>query len=796
MTEDKDNGWVFDLEADDELPELDGAPKAEKTKNTDEKSASTEKAGDASASPAAGVFDEDKTSNPQVSAEDIPAQDDVGIDAEQPPADVVEEIHLNTTHDLDEAITAPSEVEDPPVADKAGEDLVPEVKSFAEEEVTPAFGDDSVDEITRTEPPAVENHDVTAGLDDFGVSDDVYATSTAADNLVDDMQEQALPSLEDDEDLPDIMLDRTSVQAQSARAAMADLEDDGKFADRPEHEREFFRVLKVLSTAEDLGVDTLAVARIRDLLNTDRMPQLIVKDLVTEGLLEQDQLARAIARSKGRLEIMTVQDMPEGARNLRKELDSRAQVLMRDRRIVPIRLRTTERGTSELHLAYPTGTRDLIIEAQLVDIIPGHKFIWHYATRDVCGQYWLSGDEGTDVDEGMEAEALLDRIISTAVDSRASDIHIDPSIKGDAKATIKYRVDGFAQPREIVTQEQLERLRVRIENVARMPKVNLNHPNKGAFTRGGFDWRVQIQPHAGRQGPVPRIVIRKLNPDTMSLERLGYPKYFINKLIAAAKAPNGAIFWTGPTGSGKTESIHSAVISANPMARGKSVHTIEDPPEKRVEGYAVQMEIAEGDPARSALELLKSSLRADPDVVIFGEVRDSHMAKLVFEAANTGHLVFSTLHTNTSIDALVRLQELGIEGFMLSYIRGIAAQRLARRLCTQCRVPMDIPDDMTRYVFDLYGIPMDEATLYTHHKGGCPNCNFTGYKGRIAVAEWLEPSVEMIEAAGKGQFSRIEEIARRGGWKPMGHMGALHVKDGITDVHELQDVIVELAMAG
>jgi len=158
--------------------------------------------------------------------------------------------------------------------------------------------------------------------------------------------------------------------------------------------------------------------------------------------------------------------------------------------------------------------------------------------------------------------------------------------------------------------------------------------------------------------------------------------------------------------------------------------------------------------------------------------------------------VFSTLHTNTSIDALVRLQELGIEGFMLSYIRGIAAQRLARRLCTQCRVPMDIPDDMTRYVFDLYGIPMDEATLYTHHKGGCPNCNFTGYKGRIAVAEWLEPSVEMIEAAGKGQFSRIEEIARRGGWKPMGHMGALHVKDGITDVHELQDVIVELAMAG
>ncbi|MBI1363768.1 MAG: hypothetical protein GC134_07260 [Proteobacteria bacterium] len=765
MTKDNDNGWVFDLEEDADLPELDGKPEEKKAKKPAESDARKDvKAGDAEASPADDVQVEVAPELPEEAAPAQKASADAPAAKESAAPEAKSPVEPKAV-DLDDLVLGEKE---------------PETKSVEE----PSLADKTL-----------------SGLDDFGVTEDAYAEPLAeADRPFGSSDLDAQPLGMDgsnDDDMLVLDVDKVTSNEQKLRqASEVAFEDDEKYLDRPEHEREYYRVLKVLSTAEDLNIDALAVARIRDLLNGDRLPQLIVKDLVTEKLIERDQLARAIARSKGRLELLTIQDLPEGARNLRKDMDSRAQVLLRDKRVIPVRMRHTERGENELHLAHATGTRDMLIEAQLNDIIPGYTYFWHYANRDVCGQYWLSGDEGTDVDEGMEAEALLDRIISTAVDARASDIHIDPSIKGDPKATIKYRIDGFAQPREIITQDQLERLRVRIENVARMPKVNLNHPNKGAFTRGGFDWRVQIQPHAGRQGPVPRIVVRRLNPDTMSLERLGYPKYFINKLLAAAKAPNGVIFWTGPTGSGKTESIHSAVISANPMARGKSVHTIEDPPEKRVEGYAVQMEIAEGDPARSALELLKSSLRADPDVVIFGEVRDQLMAKLVFEAANTGHLVFSTLHTNTSIDALVRLEELGVEGFMLSYVRGIAAQRLARRLCTQCRVKMDVPDDMTRYVFDLYSIPIEGASLYTHHRGGCPNCNFTGYKGRIAVAEWLEPNVEMIEAAAKGQYARIEEIARRAGWKPMGHMGTLHIKEGITDVHELQDVIVELAMAG
>ena len=465
--------------------------------------------------------------------------------------------------------------------------------------------------------------------------------------------------------------------------------------------------------------------------------------MIDQRVITPVQLARSIARTQRRKEITSFLNIPQEAMQLRSNLDSRVNALLREARVIPLwhRLKSDEslEGDSELHLAHDSATRNFVLEAAISEYLPNHKFVWHFALRDVCGMFWLSGEEG-DVDASMEAEALLDRIIGNAVDARSSDIHIDPSIKGEYKAIVRYRVDGYVQSKEVITLDQLERVKIRIENVARMKKVDLAHPNKGAFTRAGYDWRIQIQPHAGRQSPLPRIVIRRLNPDVMGMEELGYPEYFIRYVKEAAQSPNGLIFWTGPTGSGKTESIHSAIVSVNPMGRGLSVHTIEDPPEKRVPGYAVQMEIMESDPARTALELLKSSLRADPDVVVFGEVRDSELAKLVFEAANTGHLVFTTLHTNTSLDAIVRLDEMGVKGFNLSYVRGIASQKLVRRLCSHCKQPVLKPDDYTKYVFDKYGVELQGAKLFTHDPSGCPSCNHTGYHGRIAIAEWLKPN--------------------------------------------------------
>ncbi|MEC9291632.1 MAG: ATPase, T2SS/T4P/T4SS family [Pseudomonadota bacterium] len=575
--------------------------------------------------------------------------------------------------------------------------------------------------------------------------------------------------------------------------------DESQIADPKEEEvkiesaNDFYkRALQLIYKSEDLGVDATAKANLSEALRENKIPQLAVRELVANKVINNIQLARAMARTRNRREIMSFLDVPPEALDLKSSLDRRILDVLREPRIIPLWKKEND-GYTEFHLAYDQGVRNIMIESQLSDMMPRTRFFWHFAMRDVCGAYWLSGSNDENIDSNMEAEALLDRIVATAIDARSSDIHIDPNIRGELKAVLKYRIDGAVQSKEVITQDQLEKLKVRIENLARMPKVNQNHPNKGAFSRAGFDWRVQIQPHSGRQGAVPRIVIRRLQPDVMPMETLGYPEYFIEKIKSAASAANGVIFWTGPTGSGKTESIHSAVVSVNPMGRGLSVHTIEDPPEKRVPGYAVQMEISDMDDARSGMELLKSSLRADPDVIIFGEVRDQEMAELVFEAANTGHLVFTTLHTNTAIDAISRLTELGINGFLLSYIRGITAQRLVRRLCTHCRVPVEEADEYTRYVFERYEVPMEGATLYKANHDGCPSCNYSGYHGRIAIAEWLVPNKELIEATVDERFDELEDIAKRAGWLPMGHMGTLHMKYGITDAEELSDKVLELS---
>lgn len=553
-------------------------------------------------------------------------------------------------------------------------------------------------------------------------------------------------------------------------------------------------VLRILHASVDLGIDNVAKSRLEQAMGSSQNKQLLVRELLTQRVINRVQLARAMARSTKSRELLSILDIPSEAFTHRQNLPPRLKTLLRRERIIPMAIKKNEQEEiTDVHFAHDSPVRDLVLEAQLREFFPAKLNVhWHFCLREVAGAFWLSG-ESENIDSGMEAEALLDRIVGNAIDARASDIHIDPSIKGEPRAIIKYRIDGFVHPKEVITTEQLDRLRVRIENLARMAKVNLNHANKGAFTRSGYDWRVQIQPHAGRLGPVPRIVLRRLQPDVMPLEALGYPQDYIDRIKQAAQATNGVIFWTGPTGSGKTESIHAAVVSVNPMAKGLSVHTIEDPPEKRVPGYAVQMEIAADDPARTGLQLLKSSLRADPDVVIFGEVRDSEMAGLVFEAANTGHLVFTTLHTNTALDSITRLEELGIHGFMLSYIRGIASQRLVRRLCVHCRIKQASPDDYTRYVFDRYGVSMEGADLYIANPEGCASCNFTGYYGRIAAAEWLRPSREIIEASIKHDYSQMEDMARRAGWQPMGRMGTLHIKRGITDAVELSTKILELS---
>lgn len=664
-------------------------------------------------------------------------------------------------------------------------------------------------EASATSPVVSENtasERVSSGADSFSATDsndtsEEYSSAPPQEFTVEYNGTSAIEALEVEQSKSNSRDNTPLSIAEATSSPVMSRSDEGyssMSALDTDEEALYRKVLQIIYEASDLGVDAVAKGHIEESLKTDKLPQLICRELLQKKVISKIQLARAVARAKKRREITSFLDIPPEAFQLRTAIDPKLAAIFRRERIIPLLLRTTnvEDGSAikELHITHEGSARDLVLETAMSEVLPKHTFVWHFALREVAGAYWLAG-ESENIDSSMEAEALLDRIISNAIDARSSDIHIDPSIRGEPRAVIKYRVDGFVNAKEVITLEQLDRLRVRIENLARMPKVNMHHTNKGAFTRANYDWRVQIQPHAGRQGPVSRIVLRRLNPDVMPMEALGYPMDFIDKVKSAAQAPNGVIFWTGPTGSGKTESIHSAIVSVNPMAKGLSVHTIEDPPEKRVPGYAVQMEMAEDDPKRTGLELMKSSLRADPDVVVFGEVRDPEMAKLVFEAANTGHLVFTTLHTNSAIDSVVRLAELGIDGFLMSYVRGIASQRLVRRLCSHCRIPVKEADadDYTKYVFDKYGVDMKGANLHIAHPEGCASCNFLGYYGRIATAEWLKPSKEMIDAISAQQYEDLEDMARRAGWQPMAHMGVLHIKNGITDAQELASKMLELS---
>ena len=136
---------------------------------------------------------------------------------------------------------------------------------------------------------------------------------------------------------------------------------------------------------------------------------------------------------------------------------------------------------------------------------------------------------------------------------------------------------------------------------------------------------------------------------------------------------------------------------------------------------------------------------------------------------------------------------MGVNGYLLSYVRGIAAQRLVRRLCVHCKIPRSEPDDYTKYIFERYQVSLTGATLFVANPEGCASCNFTGYYGRIATAEWLKPSKEIVEASTQHNYTQLEDMARRAGWQPMGRMGVQHVKRGITDAAELSTKILELS---
>lgn len=337
---------------------------------------------------------------------------------------------------------------------------------------------------------------------------------------------------------------------------------------------------------------------------------------------------------------------------------------------------------------------------------------------------------------------LVNQLLRRAVLSGASDLHIEPH-EGGLRA--RMRIDGFLQTVMDRSDVPVRRVVSRLKVMAGLDIAETRLPQDGRIPLrlGGRSIDTRVSSLPGNYGE--RIVLRILDraAGLRPLDALGLDAAQIALLERLATVPEGIILATGPTGAGKTTTLYSLLKLANRDAR--NIVTVEDPIEYDLEGISQTQINAEIGMTFAAG--LRATLRQDPDVILIGEIRDGDTASVAAQAALTGHLVFSSLHANSSVGAVIRLRDLGLENYLISStLRGVIAQRLLRRLCPECRVSSP-PDRAAADLFARVGIPMP---LALHVPGGCDTCNQSGYAGRVGIFEILEVGEGLQKAIHEG----------------------------------------------
>ena len=353
------------------------------------------------------------------------------------------------------------------------------------------------------------------------------------------------------------------------------------------------------------------------------------------------------------------------------------------------------------------------------------------------------------LEDGEEAPViqLVNQLLRRAVRSGASDLHVEPHENG---LRARMRVDGMLQ--SVLDRKDLPVRRVvsRLKVMAGLDISETRLPQDGhiALRLGGRAIDVRVSTLPGNYGE--RVVMRVLDRSAglMPLEQLGLRADQEAVLQRMAERPNGIILATGPTGSGKTTTLYSLLQLANDEIR--NILTTEDPIEYDLPGISQSQINAEIGMTFAAG--LRAALRQDPDIILVGEIRDHETASVAAQASLTGHLVFSSLHANGSVGAVVRLRDLGLDDFLIaSTLRGVIAQRLLRKLCTSCRAPV-APDEGAVRHFQMAGV---DVPAQHYEARGCDLCNNTGYAGRVGVFEILDVSEELRAAIDAGS-SEIE----------------------------------------
>ncbi|MBF0559062.1 MAG: Flp pilus assembly complex ATPase component TadA, partial [Nitrospirae bacterium] len=374
---------------------------------------------------------------------------------------------------------------------------------------------------------------------------------------------------------------------------------------------------------------------------------------------------------------------------------------------------------------------------------------------------------------------LVNMIIVRAVENRASDIHIEPC---EDELKVRYRIDGILHDIESIPKKLQAAVISRIKLTAKLNIAERRLPQDGRIrlrvAEREIDLRISTIPILYGESVVMRILDKE--GIVVDLGLIGFSQEMLQSVNQLIKRPNGIILVTGPTGSGKTTTLYAALDKIN--SPDKKIITVEDPVEYQLKGInQIQVKPQIG---LNFSNTLRHIVRQDPDVIMIGETRDLETAQIAIQAALTGHLVFSTLHTNDAPSAITRLHDMGVENFLLSStLRGILAQRLVRTICPLCK---EI-DNSVAHV-DTGAIHVDGA-----YKGkGCEHCSFTGYRGRIGIFELMvvDDAVRDLLLQ-KSDSNSLREQARRSGMKTLMEDGVEKIKSGVTTLAELYRVTQE-----
>ena len=394
--------------------------------------------------------------------------------------------------------------------------------------------------------------------------------------------------------------------------------------------------------------------------------------------------------------------------------------------------------------------------------------------------------EGNNLDDGAEDEAsiirFVNQVLKDAIELRASDVHLEPF---EDEFRIRYRIDGELQ--EVPVPGQIKQFQPaivsRVKILSHLNIAEKRLPQDGRIKvridNAEVDIRVSVIPMLHGEAVVMRLL--RQNSTLRGLKDIGMNQRELEHFQHVLQLPHGIILVTGPTGSGKTSTLYTALNEINDAVR--KIITVEDPVEYQLKGVN-QIQVNE----KSGLTFargLRSILRHDPDVILIGEIRDAETAQIAVQASLTGHLVFSTLHTNDAPGALTRLVDMGVEPYLVaSSLEAVLAQRLVRVLCKQCKQP----DDSARaQQFKIkLGIPADKIIFKSV---GCRECRNTGFFGRHAIFEWMDTDEEIRQLILKSASTdQIRAAARKGGMRTLAEDGWRMVANGVTTVEEVLSV--------